>query len=191
MQQLRFGVHALGDFLGQLRGGVIQSRQMRALAVAVFGDVLDEHQAQLWGAIRRNLPLRLANLALHAHVQRAFPAFAVDQTQTQFIEDRALIFGEAFTQRLLIAVIDDQLGECVIALMHFQIGIEHGDRRRDVGEDLAETRLAFAQGIFRVAHPQQGTQRRQEHIGVDRVNQIGIGARVEAGDDVAGLDRRR
>ncbi|MNQ79580.1 hypothetical protein D3C85_945280 [compost metagenome] len=46
LQQLGFSAHAFGDFLGQLSGGVVQPRQVRALAVAVLGDILDKHQAE-------------------------------------------------------------------------------------------------------------------------------------------------
>ncbi|PAV70345.1 hypothetical protein WR25_02886 [Diploscapter pachys] len=45
LQQLRLGAHALGYFLGQLAVGIVQACQVRALAVTVFGNVLDEHQA--------------------------------------------------------------------------------------------------------------------------------------------------
>ncbi|MNN45054.1 hypothetical protein D3C81_1593700 [compost metagenome] len=46
LQQLRLGLFALGRFPRQLGVGVLKARQVRALAVAMLGDVFDEHQAQ-------------------------------------------------------------------------------------------------------------------------------------------------
>ncbi len=76
----------------------------------------------------------------------------------------------------------------MVAFVQLQLGVEHCDGRCDVNEYLAKARLAFAQGALGVTHPQQCAQGRQQHIRVDRVNQVGIAAGIEAGDDVAGLD---
>ncbi len=89
------------------------------------------------------------------------------------------------------AVVLDQVGEGLVAFHHVEGGVHHRDGRGDIDEDLAKARLAVAQGAFGVAHPQQGAQGGQQHVRVHRVNQVGVGAVVQAGDDVAGLDRRR
>ncbi|MNP20323.1 hypothetical protein D3C76_1128900 [compost metagenome] len=78
----------------------------------------------------------------------------------------------------------------MVAFVDLELGIQHGDGGRNIDENLAKARLAFTQGILGFAHPQQGAQGRQQHIRVHRVDQVGVGAGVEASDDVAGLDRR-
>ncbi|MNI45869.1 hypothetical protein D3C73_1003090 [compost metagenome] len=155
----------------------------------MLGDVLDEHQAQCRCAVGRNLPLGFAQFTFDPHVQRAFPAFTDAQSQAQLIENGVLLVCEGFAQGVRVAVILDQPGERMVALMHLELRIEHGNRRGNVGEDLPKTRLAFAQCVFGVAHAQQRAQGGQQHIRVDGVNQVGIGTGVQAGDDVAGLDR--
>ncbi|MOA45006.1 hypothetical protein D3C78_1673560 [compost metagenome] len=53
LQQLRLGLLALGRFPRQLAVGVLKARQVRAFAVAMLGDVFDEHQAQPRRAVGR------------------------------------------------------------------------------------------------------------------------------------------
>ncbi|MNO65707.1 hypothetical protein D3C76_564750 [compost metagenome] len=190
LQQLRFGTDALCDFFGQLAVGVVQAGQVRAFAVAVFGDVFDEHQAQAGGLVGRELPFGVAGLAVQLHDQVAFPALAGGQVPAQGLQGGVLVCGEAFAQLLGVAVVLGQVGEGLVALVHVELGVEHGDGGRDAGEDLAKACLALAQGAFAVAHAQQGAQGRQQYVGVDGVDQVGVGAGVEAGDDVAALDRR-
>ncbi|MNG05243.1 hypothetical protein D3C84_884230 [compost metagenome] len=129
LQQLGFGTRAFGDLIGQLGRGVVQARQVRAFTVTVFSDILDEHQAQFRGAVRRNLPLGFANFTLHAHAQGAFPAFAIRQAQAQFLDDRALIVGETLAQGIRLEVVLNQLGERMVAFVDLELRIQHGDGR--------------------------------------------------------------
>ncbi|MNL06838.1 hypothetical protein D3C87_1274870 [compost metagenome] len=191
LQQLGFGACAFGDFLGQLGGGVVQPGQVRAFAVPVFGDILDEHQAQFRCAVGRNLPLGVAHFALDPHGQGAFPALAIGQAQAQFVDDRLLVFGKALAQGVRVAIVLDHLREGMVAFVNFQLGVQHGDGRRHVDKDFPEPRLAVTQGVFGFPHAQQGAQGGQQHVRVHRVDQVGIGAGVQAGDDVPGLDRSR
>ncbi len=190
LHQLRLSAFAHGHFMGQLAGGVVQPGQVRAFTVTVLGDVLDEHQAQARGLIRRKLPLGLAYMAMHLHAQGALPALAGHQVLAQAGQRRFLPVGKAFVQLLRVAIVLNQVAEGLVAFMHLQLGVHHGNRRRHAGEDFAKACLALAQCALGVAHAQQGAQGGQQHVGVDGVNQVGVGTGVQPSNDVATLDRR-
>jgi len=188
LQQLLFGACPFGDLMGELAGGRRDFLSLGALAVTLFGYVFDEHQANALGAVGGDLPFGFARLAVDLHLQWRVPAFARLQVRTQFGEHCLLAGSEACRQGGGWADRADQQFECVIAFVQLQFGVEHRDGGGDMEEDFPEARFAVTQCALGVAHPQQGAQCRQQHIGVDRVDQVGIAAGIEAGDDVVGLD---
>ena len=137
LEQLRFGSRQLG-------GGVGQLGLLVAFAMAMFGDIFDKHQAQFGTVIGRDLPLGFAQLPVDLHLQRSLPALTGPQAQAQLLDHRELIGGKAFEQGVRIEVVVDQLGERVVAFVHFQLCVHHRNRCADVEEDLSEARLAFA-----------------------------------------------
>jgi hypothetical protein len=164
-------VRSLDDVLGQLGGGIVQPGQVRALAMTVFGDILDEHQARFRRAVWRNLPFGFAHLALDKHVEGAFPALAISQSQSQFVDDRTLVLGKALAQSVPVEVVLDQLREGMVAFVNLQLCIQHSDGRRHIDNDFPKPRLACTQGIFSIACPQQGAQRRQGRFPKNRSTQ--------------------
>ena len=69
-----------------------------AFTQTLFGYVLDEHQAQALCAVRGNLPLGLAGLAVDLHLQRRMPALAGPQMRAQLGENRFLAGGDTLRQ---------------------------------------------------------------------------------------------
>lgn len=109
--------------------------------------------------------------------------------RAQLGEYRFLPGGEARCQRGGAAGGADQQFERMIALVQLQFGVEYCNGCGDMDKDFPEARFAITQRSLGVAHSQQCAQRRQQHVGIDRVNQIGIAASIQAGDDVVGFDR--
>ncbi|PAV70344.1 hypothetical protein WR25_02885 [Diploscapter pachys] len=128
---------------------------------------------------------------MQTHAQRAFPARPPYQVLAQLLKRVQLAIGEALVQALRIAVVLHQVGEGMIAFVHLQVAVEYGNGGGHTPEDFLEARLALAQGPLGIAHPQQGAQGGQQHIRVYRVDQIGISTGIQAGNDIAALDRCR
>ena len=185
--QLDLGAFALGDLQRELAVGRVELAPVGLFACVLLGLVVDVQQADTPLLVRSDPPFGHAHAAGHLQRERATPAVVAAQGILQ-IGHR--LIAEQCRERLHAGLGHQRL-ERGIGLAHFQIGRDRGDRRADVLEDLAKAGLARVQRLLGAAHAQQRAQRRHQHVAVDRMDQVGIRAGLETGDQVPGLDRCR
>ncbi len=118
------------------------------------------------------------------------PASATREACPQRQQLGFLPLGKACRKRRGFRLSAQQQGQRTVAFVDLQLRVDHRDGRRYLGKDFTKACLAFTQGMLGVPHSQQSAQRSQEHVRIDRVNEVGVGPRIQAGDDIAGLDRR-
>jgi len=188
LQQLDLGALAFCDLEGQFRGGAFQFLALLGLARVAFGGVLDQHQALARRTVRRDAPFGDPRRCTRAQGEGALPALALGQRNLQCAQRHDLV-GQQRIQSARRAILTEQPHEGVVGIVVAQVGVEYRDRRVDLAENFAKACFGLAQCFFRAARAQQRAQRGQQYVRIHRVDQVGVRAGVQAGDEVPGGDR--